>query len=76
MIQVDQDKLKIIKENKLRLERNSLLQDTDKYMLEDFPIDSDLKQAYREYREYLRYFTSSENWYNKEILKFEEWNNG
>ena len=36
--------------------RNSLLQLTDKYILQDFPITEEKRNAIMEYREYLRNF--------------------
>ncbi len=38
----------------LRIQRNLLLEKTDKYMLSDFPIDTETKNKYVAYREYLR----------------------
>lgn len=38
----------------LRNERNFLLQETDKYMIPDYPITEEERQKYVEYRRYLR----------------------
>lgn len=58
---------------KKRLERNGLLNSTDFYMIEDYPVHDDLKQLYKDYRQYLRDFTKQENFYDIDIKSFEEW---
>lgn len=40
--------------------RNQYLQDSDKYMLQDFPITSSEKNKWKEYRVYLRDFFNDE----------------
>lgn len=61
-------------EHETRRRRNGLLKGTDKFMLMDFPISEAERQLYLAYREYLRNYTDSENWWEKEPLTFEEWN--
>lgn len=41
----------------LRLARNHLLEETDKYMTEDYPIEPELKAKLKEYRRELRNIT-------------------
>lgn len=41
----------------LRQKRNLMLAETDKYMIEDFPISEDLKSALKSYRQTLRDIT-------------------
>lgn len=43
-----------------RIIRNKYLQDSDKYMLQDFPISSAEKNKWKEYRVYLRDFFNEE----------------
>ena len=45
----------------IRKHRNALLEATDKYMLVDFPISTEKKQSYKDYRQQLRDITATEN---------------
>jgi hypothetical protein len=38
----------------LRKTRDKMLQESDKYMLPDFPVDTKTRGLYKEYRQYLR----------------------
>ena len=42
-------------------------------MIVDYPITSTQKSKYKRYRTYLRDYTLTENWWENEPLKFEEW---
>ena len=57
----------------VRAVRNWYLQQTDKFMLVDYPITSTQKTKYKQYRTYLRDYTLPENWWESEPQKFEEW---
>ena len=47
--------------NELRLKRNSLLMETDKYMLQDYPISAEDLEKMKVYRQELRdYFQRDE----------------
>ena len=59
----------------VRSVRNQYLEQTDKYMIVDYPITDDERELYKQYRTYLRDYTLSENWQESNPLKFEEWNN-
>ena len=59
----------------VRAVRNQYLEQTDKYMIADYPITDDERGLYRQYRVYLRDYTLSENWQESNPSKFEEWNN-
>ena len=50
-----------------RLTRNQYLQETDKYMLMDYPITEEERTKYKEYRTYLRDLTKQDNWWNEEV---------
>lgn len=58
----------------IRSVRNQYLEQTDKFMIADYPISDDERELYKQYRTYLRDYTLTENWWESEPLKFEEWN--
>ena len=67
----------------VRAVRNQYLEQTDKYMITDYPITDEERELYKQYRTYLRDYTLSENWWEhspkdfstwKEMLTEEEWN--
>ena len=58
----------------VRAVRNRYLEQTDKFLLVDYPITDDERELYKQYRTYLRDYTLSENWWESNPLKFEEWN--
>ena len=57
----------------VRSVRNGYLEQTDKFMLVDFPISDDERELYKQYRVYLRDYTLSENWWEHSPMTFEEW---
>ena len=59
----------------VRAVRNQYLKQTDEFMITDYPITDEERGLYRQYRKYLRAYTLSENWWESNPLKFEEWNN-
>ena len=62
------------KEAEVRAVRNKYLEQTDKYMITDYPITSTQKAKYKQYRAYLRdYPDSSEDWFENEPMSFDEW---
>lgn len=56
-----------------RAERDSLLEQTDKYMLSDFPITDEERAQYKAYRQYLRDLPADWSFPNIEIKTFEEY---
>ena len=62
------------KEAEIRAIRNQYLEQTDKYMITDYPITDEERELYRQYRTYLRDYTLPENWWESNPLKFEECN--
>ena len=62
------------KKARVRQVRNQYLEQTDKYMITDYPITDDERELYKQYRTYLRDYTLPENWWESNPLKFEEWN--
>ena len=61
------------RKEQVRAVRNQYLEQTDKYMITDYPITDDERELYKQYRGYLRDYTLSENWWESEPQKFEEW---
>ena len=62
------------KEAEVRAVRNQYLEQTDKFMLADYPITSTQKSKYKQYRAYLRdYPDSSEDWFEHEPMSFDDW---
>ena len=61
------------KQADVRAVRNQYLEQTDKYMITDYPITDDERELYKQYREYLRDYTLSENWWEHSPMTFEEW---
>lgn len=69
----DDDERKEQKAAEVRAVRNQYLADTDKYMIPDFPITEEEEAQYIQYREYLRNYPETENWWESNPLTFEEW---
>lgn len=61
------------KEAEVRAVRNQYLEQTDKYMIADYPIADEEREMYKQYREYLRDYPETENWHEHNPLTFEEW---
>jgi hypothetical protein len=55
--------------------RNQYLLDTDFTQLSDVPFTSEEKAQYEAYRQYLRDYTSQEEWWARNPYNFEEWCN-
>ena len=61
------------KEVEVRAVRNQYLEQTDKFMITDYPITDEERELYKQYRTYLRDYTLTDNWWVSEPQKFEEW---
>lgn len=61
------------KEAAVRAVRNSMLADTDRFMLEDYPITAEEREQYKAYRTYLRDYTQAAEWYEDNPMSFEVW---
>ena len=61
------------KEARVRQVRNQYLEQTDKFLLSDYPITSTQKTKYKQYRAYLRDYTLTEDWFEHEPMSFDEW---
>lgn len=56
-----------------RAVRNQYLEQTDKYMITDYPITDDERELYKQYREYLRTYPECQDWYKANPKTYEEW---
>ena len=57
----------------VRAVRNRYLKQTDEFMIVDYPITDDERELYKQYREYLRDYTLSENWWEHSPKDFSTW---
>ena len=57
----------------VRAVRNSYLEQTDKFMLVDYPITDDERELYKQYRVYLRTYPECRDWYKANPKTYEEW---
>lgn len=61
------------KQAEVREVRNEYLTDTDKYMLVDFPISDDEREICKVYRQYLRDYTKTPDWWESYPKTYDEW---
>ena len=61
------------RKEEVRAVRNQYLEQTDKYMITDYPITSTQKAKYKQYRVYLRDYTLTEDWFEHEPMSFADW---
>ena len=61
------------KEAEVRAVRNQYLEQTDKFMITDYPITNDERELYKQYREYLRTYPECQDWYKANPKTYEEW---
>ena len=57
----------------VRAIRNQYLEQTDKYMIADYPITDEEREQYKAYRVYLRDYTLEDEWWLANPKTFEEW---
>ena len=57
----------------VRSVRNRYLEQTDKYMLVDFPITDNERELYKQYRTYLRTYPECRDWYKANPKTYDEW---
>ena len=68
------DEAIVQRKEQVRAVRNQYLEQTDKFLLVDYPITSTQKTKYKQYRAYLRdYPDSSEDWFEHDPMSFDEW---
>lgn len=56
-----------------RVERNSILSQTDKYMIVDFPISDKDRETMKQYRQYLRDYTKQKDWWKRSPDNFADY---
>ena len=56
-----------------RQQRNNLLQETDKFLIDDYPINAKQKRAILVYRKSLRDFTGQENFETLTLPELPKW---
>ena len=61
------------KEAEVRAVRNQYLEQTDKYMIADYPITDEERELYKQYRTYLRAYPECRDWYKANPKTYEEW---
>ena len=61
------------RKDQVRAVRNQYLKQIDEFMIVDYPITDDERELYKQYRTYLRDYTLTDNWWESEPQKFEEW---
>jgi hypothetical protein len=59
----------------VRSVRNGYLKDTDFTQLNDAPFTTEEKAQYAGYREYLRGYTDTADWWKQNPLTFDKWKN-
>ena len=61
------------KKAEVRAVRNQYLEQTDKYMITDYPVSDDERELYKKYREYLRTYPECRDWYKANPKTYDEW---
>ena len=67
------DEAIVQRKEQVRAVRNQYLEQTDKFMIADYPITDEERELYKQYREYLRDYTLTDNWWESNPLTFEKW---
>ena len=61
------------RKEQVRAVRNQYLEQTDKYMITDYPITDEERELYKQYREYLRTYPECQDWYENPPKDFSTW---
>ena len=61
------------RKEQVRAVRNQYLEQTDKFMIADYPISDDERELYKQYRVYLRTYPESQDWYKANPKTYDEW---
>lgn len=61
------------KQNRVRGIRNQMLDESDKYMISDFPLTDEERVQMGLYRQYLRDYTKQDNWWESLPDGFADW---
>ena len=57
----------------VRSVRNRYLEQTDKFMIADYPITDEERELYKQYRTYLRTYPEGQDWYKANPKTYYEW---
>lgn len=60
-------------QSEVRAVRNGYLEQSDKFMIADYPISAQELELYKQYRTYLRDYTQTDGWWQANPISFEEW---
>lgn len=61
------------REVEVRTVRNQYLEQTDKFMIADYPITEEERELYKQYRVYLRAYPECRDWYKANPKTYDEW---
>ena len=61
------------RKEEVRAVRNQYLEQTDKFMITDYPITDEERELYKQYRTYLRTYPECRDWYKANPKTYEEW---
>lgn len=61
------------KQSRVRAVRNQYLEQTDKFLISDYPVSEEERERYKAYRAYLRHYPEQKNWWEADPLTFEEY---
>lgn len=61
------------KKAQVRSVRNQYLEQTDKFLIADYPITDEERESYKAYRTYLRDYTLEDEWWLVNPKTYEEW---
>ena len=61
------------KKASVRAVRDSLLRETDLFMIVDYPVSDDDRESYKAYRQYLRDYPAGDDWYESNPKRYDEW---
>lgn len=60
-------------QSRVREIRDNALEQTDKYMVVDFPISDEDRETMKQYRQYLRDYTKQKDWWESLPMTFDEY---
>lgn len=61
------------KQERVRFVRNRFLEETDKFLIADYPITDEEREQYKAYRVYLRDYTLEDEWWLEMPKTYEAW---
>lgn len=61
------------RKEQVRSVRNQYLEQTDKFLIADYPITDEERELYKQYRTYLRTYPECSDWYKANPKTYDEW---